>query len=963
MHLTSLTLKGFKSFASATTMKFERGICAVVGPNGSGKSNVVDALAWVMGEQGAKNLRGGKMEDVIFAGAGERGKLGRAEVTLTFDNSDRRLPIEYTEVAITRRMFRDGASEYEINGAKARLMDIQELLSDSGIGREMHIIVGQGKLAEILESRPEDRRSYIEEAAGVLKHRRRKEKAQRKLSGMQADLDRLTDLTEELGKQLKPLARQAEAAQRARSVQAELRDAKLSLAGHQIVTLRHAAHAAKSEAAKQAAHAEAAERELAEAVQRQTEIELQQAELAPEAEKAQSLWFEFSSLSERVSATQRVAAERASHVGAITAYVGQDPEELEQRAREADERYRNARDAADESATHLVQVRQRAAELAEVARAAEQEHLAQVRAHADRREGIVRLIAQEDSVATALEAAKDTAEKQAVAAEELRQRAAQMASEADEIAEKLEGFSAQREPLAHDVARATAEAETAERRLEDIRGQQRERERAVFSLTARIATLEETAPVTDAAEMLGDDFRPLAGFVTAAPGMDTALAAALGPHAEGLVGKLQGVDIVAQLHEASRTVLFDLGGATGDRGAVTQWRLDSTLPAGTSWLLDHVTVVPEITEAVVRLIVDVVVADSVEHARDAVLADPRLRAVTREGVLVGEGWVAAGTGSTSTVEVAAAVARAREELDTAQAALRELDGTLEGAKLAADDARMAVAARRAALKDHDANAESWRRDHARLRRIAEDAQKEFEKSSAAAATAEKRSVELADALAEIRDRLARVGDLDSIDEGFTPDTSARDSAQEELSAARAAEMEATLAARTTQQTAESLSGKGDVLRRQARHEREARARHAKAMEKRKAQAARAVTVEKHARELSDRIATALATATTRRDELAAQLAELNTAHAAARTHVTTVREQHTRLLSAANKTAIAREHAAVRLSEAESSAADALGIAIDDLLADHTPSDDFDVDAQKKRLKRAERGLSDKMCV
>ena len=136
MHLTSLTLKGFKSFASATTMKFEQGICAVVGPNGSGKSNVVDALAWVMGEQGAKNLRGGKMEDVIFAGAGDRKQLGRAEVTLTFDNTDGRLPIEYSSVAITRRMFRDGASEYEINGSKARLMDIQELLSDSGIGRE-----------------------------------------------------------------------------------------------------------------------------------------------------------------------------------------------------------------------------------------------------------------------------------------------------------------------------------------------------------------------------------------------------------------------------------------------------------------------------------------------------------------------------------------------------------------------------------------------------------------------------------------------------------------------------------------------------------------------------------------------------------------------------------------------------------------------------------------------------------
>ena len=222
MHLKSLTVKGFKSFAAATTLKLEPGITCVVGPNGSGKSNVVDAIAWVLGEQGAKALRGGKMEDVIFAGTSGRAPLGRAEVTLTIDNGDGALPIDYTEVSITRRMFRDGASEYEINGSHCRLMDVQELLSDSGIGREMHVIVGQGKLAEILESRPEDRRAFIEEAAGVLKHRKRKEKAVRKLDSMSANLARLTDLTTELRRQLKPLGRQAEMARRAQTIQADI---------------------------------------------------------------------------------------------------------------------------------------------------------------------------------------------------------------------------------------------------------------------------------------------------------------------------------------------------------------------------------------------------------------------------------------------------------------------------------------------------------------------------------------------------------------------------------------------------------------------------------------------------------------------------------------------------------------------------------------------------------------------
>ena len=236
MHLKSLTLKGFKSFASPTTLRFEPGITCVVGPNGSGKSNVVDALTWVMGEQGAKTLRGGKMEDVIFAGTSSRPPLGRAEVTVTIDNSDNSLPIEYSEVSITRRMFRDGGSEYEINGTSCRLMDVQELLSDSGIGREMHVIVGQGKLSEILESRPEDRRAFIEEAAGVLKHRKRKEKAVRKLDAMSANLNRLTDLTTELRRQLKPLGRQAEMARRAQTIQADLRDARLRLAADDLVT-------------------------------------------------------------------------------------------------------------------------------------------------------------------------------------------------------------------------------------------------------------------------------------------------------------------------------------------------------------------------------------------------------------------------------------------------------------------------------------------------------------------------------------------------------------------------------------------------------------------------------------------------------------------------------------------------------------------------------------------------------
>ncbi|WP_349827583.1 chromosome segregation SMC family protein [Brevibacterium litoralis] len=241
MYLKTLTLRGFKSFASATTLSLEPGITCVVGPNGSGKSNVVDALAWVMGEQGARNLRGGSMPDVIFSGtegAGARKPLGRAEVSLTIDNTDGAIPIDYTEVTITRRLFRAGGSEYEINGERARLADIQELLNDSGLGKEMHVIVGQGRLDDILHADPQDRRGFIEEAAGVLKHRRRKDAAIRKLTGLQTNLDRLTDLRAELADRLGPLGRQAGEARKAAHVQSVLREARARLLADDLVRAR-----------------------------------------------------------------------------------------------------------------------------------------------------------------------------------------------------------------------------------------------------------------------------------------------------------------------------------------------------------------------------------------------------------------------------------------------------------------------------------------------------------------------------------------------------------------------------------------------------------------------------------------------------------------------------------------------------------------------------------------------------
>ena len=949
MHLTSLTLKGFKSFASATTMKFEQGICAVVGPNGSGKSNVVDALAWVMGEQGAKNLRGGKMEDVIFAGAGDRKQLGRAEVTLTFDNTDGRLPIEYSSVAITRRMFRDGASEYEINGSKARLMDIQELLSDSGIGREMHIIVGQGKLNEILESRPEDRRAFIEEAAGVLKHRRRREKAQRKLTGMQANLDRLTDLTEELGKQLKPLARQAEAAQRAATVQADVRDARLRLAGHKVVALRASLDDASRAAHLHAQQVETVTEQLTEAESHLSEVEEMHSAAAANSERAQQLWFGLSSLAERTSATLRIATERASHVGDTTEYRGQDPDDLIARAERAEQQHADALAEYEKAEARRKQIAERVGELAEKARAAEAEHMAQVRAIADRREGVVRLLAQEESQVAAVESAKQEIARLAAAADETRARAQEADAEAQAAAEKVAEIARGREPLENAHVRAAAEADAAEQRLEQLRAEQKAREKAVYSLSARIATLSETAPVAEAADVLGESFSPVADRMKPDKGVEKALAAALGAHAEALAGDVDDSAIADELGNASRAVVVDTG-AGGQ-----SWRLDGTPPAGTTWLLDHVSLDDDVVGPITRILVDVVLADDVAAARRAVADDPRLRAVTPDGVAVGEGLLAAGSGGASSVEVAAQIEAATAELDEAQAELDELSGTFEGAKIAAEEARVAAASAKAALKEHDAQAESWKRDHQRLVKQAEQAQKQHASSAKQANEADIRLSGREKSLAETRDRLSRVERPDSDEEA---DATARDEANAALTTARSEEMEATLAARSTQQAVDNVAGKGAALRRQAEHERQAKARHDAAMARKRAQAELAQAVAEHARDLAAKIAGSLEHATQRRDTLSADVKQLAARQSHARAKVSALRQQLARLGDTSHAADIAREQAQVRIDEAEAKIVEQLGIAIDDLLADYSPAEDFDEADEKKRLKKAEKDLA-----
>ena len=397
MYLKTLTLKGFKSFASSTTLRLEPGITCIVGPNGSGKSNVVDALAWVMGEQGAKSLRGGKMEDVIFGGTPGRAPLGRAEVSLTIDNTDGALPIDYTEVTITRTMFRGGTSEYALNGTTCRLLDIQELLSDSGIGREMHVIVGQGQLDAVLRATPEERRGFIEEAAGVLKHRKRKERALRKLEAMEANLTRVQDLTGEIRRQLGPLGRQAEAARRAAGVQAEARDARLRLLADELAQLTAVVEQEVADEVALIARRTEVEEAVATARARLGEVETALSAAAPLISAANDRWVRLQSLHDRLESTGSVAAERMRLLSADEVEeetTGRDPEELRAQAaaaREQEQALTSEVAAATEDLQQVVAARQEA----EGAFAAEQSRLAHLaRAAADRREGLATLAGQ-----------------------------------------------------------------------------------------------------------------------------------------------------------------------------------------------------------------------------------------------------------------------------------------------------------------------------------------------------------------------------------------------------------------------------------------------------------------------------------------------------------------------------------------------------------------------------------------
>ncbi|MFF7873832.1 AAA family ATPase [Streptomyces californicus] len=576
MHLKALTLRGFKSFASATTLRFEPGITCVVGPNGSGKSNVVDALSWVMGEQGAKSLRGGKMEDVIFAGTTGRPPLGRAEVSLTIDNSDGALPIEYAEVTITRIMFRNGGSEYQINGDTCRLLDIQELLSDSGIGREMHVIVGQGQLDSVLHADPMGRRAFIEEAAGVLKHRKRKEKAVRKLDAMGANLARVQDLTDELRRQLKPLGRQAAVARRAAVIQADLRDARLRLLADDLVTLRDALRDEIADEAELKKRKEAAEAELRTALAREAELEGEVRRLAPRLQRAQQTWYELSQLAERVRGTVSLADARVRSASEAPTEErrGRDPEDMEREAARIREQEAELT-AALEAAEHALE--DTVAHRADLERelAVEERRLKDVaRAIADRREGLARLNGQVNAARSRAGSAQAEIDRLAAARDEARERAASAQEEYEQLKAEVDGLDAGDEELAarHEAAKeALAEARSAHSEAREEATAAERRRAAVAArheaLALGLRRKDGTGALLGARDRLAGLLGPAAELLTVEPGYEVPVAAALGAAADAVAVTDPATAAAAirllRERDAGRAAML-LGGAVAD---------------------------------------------------------------------------------------------------------------------------------------------------------------------------------------------------------------------------------------------------------------------------------------------------------------------------------------------------------------------------------------------------------------
>lgn len=994
LHLKSLTVRGFKSFASATTFNFEPGVTAVVGPNGSGKSNVVDALAWVMGEQGAKTLRGGKMEDVIFAGTSGRPPLGRAHVSLTIDNTDGALPIEYSEVTISRTLFRSGGSEYAINGAGCRLLDIQELLSDSGLGREMHVIVGQGQLDRVLHATPEDRRGFIEEAAGILKHRRRKERTVRKLDAMQANLQRLTDLTGEIRRQLTPLGKQAEVARRAQRVQFDVRDARARLLADDLVQLQLALEQDVADEAALKERRTLVAGELETGRREQAVLEQRAAEATPQLNAARDAWYRLSATRERLRSLGSLAQERSSLLGSVEAPPpGRDPEQLErQAARVRQELAELERDILDRRSA----LETASADKADAERAALEEDkrlTAELRAAADRREGLARLAGQVAAARSRVESAQAELGRLRESLAAGNERRARAQAEFAALENQVAGVEEGEESLDADYEAASDALDTVVQQIAGLQAAVSEGVRKRDALVARREALKLGLERKDGASHalhagLEGIHGSLAGQLAVTPGFETAIAAVLGEASEAVVVQDSATAVaVVQLlkdHDAGRASLLV---ESADDAAEKPADATAPLPAGAHWAADLVTSASPCPPLVAHLLSGTAVVPDIQAASALVAAQPELTAVTPAGDIFTAMSATGGSAKApSLLEVQAAVDDAESELAEVTAGLERNRFALAGAEARRAEAQEHADAALDRLHDSDARLAAVAERLGHLNSVLRSAVGESDRLAASLAKAEENVAAEEEALAAVTARLAAAQEVPLEEE---PSTGHRDALAQAASHARSAEVEARLSLRSAEEQLAATRNRAASLERAAATERRAREEAAERARVRRIKARRAAAVSAAVGLALRHVDVSVDLAQHERDLAEENREQRDRELAAIRTANELLARELADLTDNVHRDELARTQQKARIEALESRSIDELGITPDALVAefgpdvpvpvpagesgdkwaalrapvDHTGADivegkPYDRAEQEKRLKKAERDLA-----
>ena len=975
MYLKSMTLKGFKSFASATTLRLEPGITCVVGPNGSGKSNVVDALTWVMGEQGAKSLRGGKMEDVIFAGTSGRAPLGRAEVSLTIDNSDGALPIDYTEVTISRILFRNGQSEYQINGEASRLLDIQELLSDSGIGREMHVIVGQGQLDAILMATPEDRRGFIEEAAGVLKHRKRKEKALRKLDSMQANLARVQDLTVELRRQLRPLGKQAEVAKKAATIQADLRDAKLRLLADDFISMSKTLELEVADENALRERRSAVESDLDTVRRREEALDAQAAHESPLLVAAQETFYNLNSLREKFRGTQSLAQERSRFLNEEAEEArtsGRDPESLDAEARTLRLEETQLRADVLTAQQQLAQATTALAQAESALKSDEDTIAAAMRAIADAREGTARQEGHIKSLNARLEAITEEIERLTKSRDDAQNRVDQAKQQYS--AYELEIASADSGELGLDSQYESAKSllEIAKNKLGELVDAERAADRERNAVESKLEAIQLTSQTRDGASALLRDSRgvsilgSIAGLIEIDTGWEAAAAAALGTLADAVVVKdlSSAVTALTTLRNENLGQADVLVYEPGNNAS-------STIPAGLTPLSAHIRS-SSIAELLASLLASTVVAENANAAEAILRTHPSVTVVTRDGDIVSRGRARGGSKSSSSlIEIKALI-------EALEGKLSEINHNCDRLKFEISVATTEVGSRQS---DFDAALSKLNESDARIAALTEQLAVSGQNMKSAMAEVERLNSSITEATsAKSRDegeitiaksQLQQRGDV------AEPDHSRTEELRNQVSVVRTSEVEARLAVRTIEERVDSVAARALALELSAQSERDASER---AIIRRSARARAAVisqAVAEAAYEVLIHIERSIAKAATERGRLEESRAARDGETLTVRTRGRELAAQLEQLTSSVHKDEIARAEQRLRIETLEVKTVEEFGIDTATLVNEYGPDKDVPTfhetdegeiistemvpyrrDQQEKRLASAERSLN-----